>query len=127
MAYSEDPKAITKEFLKFCFDILENILEKAKAKVCMPPNNDSEDCAQLSKAKTDLTALKNEFIKDPSATLDEATAQLLAYETTIKQLLAERIDPNGDEADEASDKELRRSIQERMSQQNTIIGGGSSQ
>ena len=101
MDYAEDPKAITKKFIKFFFDILE----KAKDEVCIDP--ESEDCVQLS--KTDLTTLKNVFIKDPSATLDKATAQLLPYKALIKQLLAQRIDPpNGNEAKEALEKELRR-------------------
>lgn len=120
MTYAKDPKAITKEFLKFFFDILE----KAKDEVCIDP--ESEDCVQLS--KTDLTTLKNVFIKDPSAALDQATAQLLPYKPLIQQLLAQRIDPpDCNEADEASDKKLRDGVGKRIAQQDTTTGGGSSQ
>jgi hypothetical protein len=119
MTYSEDPKAMTKEFIKLCFKTLENILKEAKDKVCIDP--ESEDCVQLS--KTDLTTLKNVLIKDPSATLDEATAQLLPYKALIEKLLAEHTETVYNEAF----MEMRNRVQKNMAEQDTITGSGSSQ
>ena len=122
MTYLEDSQPNTKELIEFCFNALEDILEKAKVKICTLDDN-SDNCVQLSKIKTNLTTLKNEFIeefkKDPSAILDEATAQLQQQQPSckmlIEQLLAKDTIPIHDKESDEMDTATRQHIAEQNS------------
>lgn len=126
MAYSEDQKTMIKQLMELCFDGLEIILESAKAKVCMPPNQDSKDCRHLLSFKTQLPTLKKEVIEklinDPPPPPGGATAQLPLYKPLIEQLLTECIKFRHSQAF----KEMGASVRQDMPQ-DTTTGGGSAQ